>query len=77
MSALAPGLPLARLVGVTEYPGEQTQCSLVFHLETEAGQRLDLTHANIMQALRFAQDSGVMPALPEDWWARDGGRHGC
>ena len=61
MSVLETSLPLARLVGVTEYPGE----------------RLDLTHANIMQALRFAQESGVIPPLPEDWWARDGGTHGC
>ena len=77
MSATLPDIPIARLVGVTEHTGAQRQCSLVFHLETEGGARLELTHANIMQALRFAQESGAMPELPEDWWARDGGTNGC
>lgn len=77
MSSAVPDIPIARLIGVTEHPGEQTQCSLVFHLETDGGERLDLTHANVMQALRFAQECGAIPKLPEDWWARDGGTNGC
>ncbi|MGB1179821.1 MAG: hypothetical protein ACPG4J_11265 [Lentibacter algarum] len=77
MSDTLADIAIARLVGVTEHAGVQSQCSLVFHLETEEGARLELTHANIMQALRFAQESGAMPALPEDWWARDGGTNGC
>lgn len=77
MSGTLPNLPIARLVGVTEHPGEQGQCSLVFHLETEDGARLDLTHANVMQSLRFAQESRAIPRLPEDWWARDGGTNAC
>lgn len=70
-------LPVVRLVGVTEIDGESTACSLIFELEGAAGQSLTLTYGLVMEALRFAQVQGVMPALSEHWWARVEKYDGC
>lgn len=70
-------LPIARLAGVTETPAGTGPCVLVFHLETEHGDRIELSLGDILQALAFAERAGSMQPLPVDWWAR--GRHadGC
>lgn len=73
----AKKLPIARLAGVIETPGEHAACSLVFELETEGGQSVRLTYDLLMQALRFAQEEAVMPPLSEHWWARAGRGDGC
>jgi hypothetical protein len=70
-------LPLARLAGVIETPGEPVACSLVFELETENGRVYRLTYTAVMDALRFAQDQAIMPALSEHWWARTGATGQC
>ncbi|SFY33934.1 hypothetical protein [Azotobacter vinelandii] len=70
-------LPIFRLVGVIENPGEYAACSLVFELESEDGRVQHLTYGALMEALRFAQRQAIMPALSEDWWARTGNRDGC
>lgn len=70
-------LPIARLLGVTETPGEGRACSLVFELESALGQRLTLTYGNVMEALRFAQEQAVMAPLSEHWWARVERYDGC
>lgn len=70
-------LPVARLVGVIENGGEHGACSLVFVLETEKGQTMNLTYGLLMEALRFAQNESIIPALSADWWARTGARDGC
>lgn len=63
-------LPIALLAGVIENPGEYTPCSLVFVLETEQGQTINLNYELLMQTLRFAQDQGVIPELSVQWWAQ-------
>jgi hypothetical protein len=68
---------MARLAGVIETPGEHAACSLVFELETEGGGTVRMTYGQIMEALRFAQDEAIMPALSEHWWARTGRTDGC
>ena len=73
----AKKLPIARLAGVIETPGEHAACSLVFELETEGGRTVRLTYGLLMQALRFAQEEAVMPPLSEHWWARTGRGDGC
>lgn len=75
--AEASNLPIARLVGVIEIPGEHAACSLVFELETECGGTVRMTYGQIMEALRFAQEQAIMPALSEHWWARTGRTDGC
>ncbi|KPY21351.1 hypothetical protein ALO54_200244 [Pseudomonas syringae pv. philadelphi] len=70
-------LPIARLVGVTEVQGEASACSLVFELESAAGQKLNLTYGSVMEALRFAQQQAVMAPLSEHWWARVERYDGC
>lgn len=70
-------LPIARLEGVIEMVGDPAACSLVFELKTESGQEFHLTYGKMMEALRFAQEQGIMPALSEHWWARTGRRDGC
>lgn len=70
-------IPIARLAGVIETPGEPAACSLLFELETESGRKVTLTYGLVMEALRFAQDQAVMPSLSEHWWARTGRRDGC
>lgn len=62
--------PIARLVGVTHYEGDHSECSLVFELETEGGERVKMTYGTLMMALRFAQEQEIMPPLSVDWWAR-------
>jgi hypothetical protein len=69
--------PMARLAGVIETPGEHAACSLVFELETEGGGTVRMTYGQIMEALRFAQEQAIMPALSEHWWARTGRTDGC
>lgn len=69
--------PMARLAGVIEARGERTACSLVFELETEGGRTFSLTYGAMIDALRFAQDQAIMPALSEYWWARIGQSDGC
>jgi hypothetical protein len=61
----AKELPIARLAGVIETPGEHAACSLVFELETGDGRSVRLTYDLLMQALRFAQEEAVMPPLSE------------
>ena len=73
----AETLPIARLAGVIENPGEPAACSLIFALETEDGRAYRLTYGAVMNALRFAQDQGIMPALSEHWWARIGAADPC
>ena len=68
---------LLRLAGVEHRPGEDRGCALVFHLETESGQCVKLTHCQMMNFLRAAEDQSCIPSLPSDWWARVGGLHGC
>jgi hypothetical protein len=63
-------LPIARLAGVIENPGEYTPCSLVFVLQTGQGQTIHLNYEMLMQTLRFAQEQGVIPALSVQWWAQ-------
>ena len=70
-------LPIARLVGVIETPGEQTGCSLIFVMETDDKQRFNLTYDGLMNALRFAQEQRIISTLSEHWWARIGERNGC
>lgn len=70
-------LPLARLAGVIETRGEPAACSLVFELVTESGHTYSLTYGAMMQALRFAQEQAIIPALSEHWWARIGRSDGC
>jgi hypothetical protein len=60
--AESSNLPMARLAGVIETPGEHAACSLVFELETEGGGTVRMTYGQIMEALRFAQDEAIMPA---------------
>lgn len=69
--------PIARLAGVIEEKGEYAGCSLVFELVTEDGRTFDLTYGAILEALRFAQEQAIMPALSEYWWARVGRHDGC
>lgn len=76
MNELA-NLQMARLAGVIETQGECTACSLVFELETERGRTFILTYGAMMQALRFAQEQAIIPALSEHWWARIGQHDGC
>lgn len=73
----ATSLPIARLAGVIETPGEHAACSLVFELAMEDGRAVSLTYGLLMQALRFAQDEAIMPPLSEHWWARTGRSDGC
>jgi hypothetical protein len=75
--AEASNLPIARLAGVIETPGEHAACSLVFELETEYGGTVRMTYGQIMEALRFAQEQAIMPALSAHWWARTGRTDGC
>jgi hypothetical protein len=75
--AESSNLPMARLAGVIETPGEHAACSLVFELETEGGGTVRMTYGQIMEALRFAQEQAIMPALSEHWWARTGRTDGC
>lgn len=70
-------LPMARLAGVIETQGEYAACSLVFELETENGRTFSLPYGAMIEALRFAQEQAIMPALSEYWWARIGRRDGC
>lgn len=70
-------LPIARLAGVTEYPGEIHACSLVFQLKTETGLSIQLRYADLMAALRFAQEQGVLSPLSAHWWARVERYDGC
>ncbi|CAG0950580.1 hypothetical protein ANRL3_00208 [Anaerolineae bacterium] len=37
-------IPIARLAGVIETPGEPAACSLVFELETESGRKVTLSY---------------------------------
>lgn len=80
-SDLAPSeahsLPIARLSGMIYNEGERGACSLVFELETEAGNKLMLPYGKLMEAIRFAQSEGVIPVLSEHWWARTGNPDGC
>jgi hypothetical protein len=62
-------LPVAYLAGVIENSGEYDACSLVFVLETEHGHTINLNYEMLMQALRFAEEQGVMPELTTEWWA--------
>ncbi|MDR0275590.1 MAG: hypothetical protein LBI48_09685 [Burkholderiaceae bacterium] len=66
-------LPIARLQGVIENPGEHRACSLVFVLQTKSGQVMHLTYGMLMQALHFAQEQGAMAELSPGWWARADG----
>lgn len=70
-------LETAKLIGVTECPGENLAKALVFHIGQESGHRLDLPLGSLLEALRFAQTEGVVSPLPEDWWARTGNAYGC
>ncbi len=69
--------PIAQLVGVIEHSGEHAACSLVFHLEAEGGQSFTLTYGHVIEALRFAELQGAVPALSAHWWARIGDSDGC
>ncbi len=70
-------LPIARLSGMIYNEGERGACSLVFELETEAGNKLMLPYGKLMEAIRFAQVEGVIPPLSAHWWARTGNTYGC
>lgn len=70
-------LPLARLAGVIETPGEHAACSLIFELVTDSGPTYRLTYGAMIEALRFAQEQAIMPPLSEHWWARIGQHNGC
>ena len=75
--AEARNLSIAQLAGVVETPGEPAACSLVFELETDDGRTIRLTYGQVLEALRFAQEQAIMPALSEHWWARTGRTDGC
>ena len=77
MDTTSRKLPIARLVGVTEFKGEGQACSLVFELKSTSGQTLILTYGSVMKALRFAQQQAVMAPLSEHWWARVEKYDGC
>jgi len=68
---------IARLTRVVENEGEHSSCSLVFELETETGHTFRMTYGTMIDALRFAQEQAVIPALSVDWWARIGRTDGC
>lgn len=69
--------PMTRLAGIIETQGEYAACSLVFELETESGRTFSLTYGAMIEALRFAQEQAIIPALSEYWWARIGRHDGC
>lgn len=71
-----PNLPLAQLIGVVSN-ANHGNCALVFEMATPDGQRLSLPYGKVMEALKFAQQQGVMPPLSAHWWARIGETHGC
>ena len=72
-----PNFPIAYLSGVIENPGEHAACSLVFQLETAAGNVFPIHYRLLMETLRFAEKEGVIPPLSPHWWARIGSTDGC
>ena len=70
-------LPIAHLVGVTEHDSEPANCSLVFTLETKDGVQFELPYGVLMEAMRFAQEQKIIPALSSEWWGRIGETYGC
>jgi hypothetical protein len=70
-------IPIARLTGVVERPGEHAACSLVFQLETDDGKVFHIHYGLLMETLRFAEKEGIIPPLSPHWWARIGSTDGC
>jgi hypothetical protein len=67
----------AKLVGFTEQFGEQTSCSLVFHLDSNSGERYHLSLGKVLATLKFAEKEGAIAPMPIEWWAKIGRRDGC
>ncbi len=72
-----PETPIARLDGVIEPSVENGACALVFELKTDDGNIVHLTYGELIEALSFAQEEGIIPTLSAHWWARIRREDGC